>query len=139
MSRYYITKSIEKNIVLSGLSAGSICWFTFGNSDSRKFIGNKNHLIKVSGLWFINALHCPHYDTEPHRQEDLKRMMKNCPLVAIALENNCAIQIKNENYRIITSNSNAKAYKIYWKDWEYCKKEIYKSNVFVPLGNLLKK
>jgi hypothetical protein len=40
---------------------------------------------------------------EPERQEDVKRMMKKSPLVAIAIENDCAIQIKNDTYKIITS------------------------------------
>ena len=134
-----LEKALKKNIVLCGLSAGSICWFKYGNSDSRKFTSNNNQLIKVSGLGFIEALHCPHYDVEPHRQEDLKRMMKNNPLVAIAIENDCAIQIENENYKIITSNPKAKAYKIYWKNREYFKKEIEKNNKFLPMEGLLRK
>jgi len=134
-----LEKALKKNIVLCGLSAGSICWFKYGNSDSRKFTSNNNQLIKVSGLGFIEALHCPHYDVEPHRQEDLKRMMKNNPLVAIAIENDCAIQIENENYKIITSNPKAKAYKIYWKNGEYFKKEIEKNNKFLPMEGLLRK
>ncbi len=134
-----LEKALKKNIVLCGLSAGSICWFKYGNSDSRKFTSNSKQLIKVTGLGFIEALHCPHYDAEPHRQEDLKRIMKNSPLVAIAIEDNCAIQIENEKYKIITSNPKAKAYKIYWKKGEYFKKEIEKNNKFLPLENLLRK
>ncbi|MFC1953334.1 Type 1 glutamine amidotransferase-like domain-containing protein [Chloroflexota bacterium] len=30
-------EAYERNIVLSGLSAGAICWFRYGSSDSRKF------------------------------------------------------------------------------------------------------
>ena len=134
-----LEKALKKNIVLCGLSAGSICWFKNGNSDSRKFSSNSNQLIKVTGLGFIEALHCPHYDAEQHRQEDLKRMMKKSPLIAIAIEDNCAFQIENQNYKIITSNPKAKAYKIYWKNGEYFKKEIEKNNKFLPLEDLLRK
>ena len=134
-----LQKALEKNIVLCGLSAGSICWFKYGNSDSRKFTGNSSQLIKVTGLGFIEALHCPHYDAEAYRQEDLKRMMKSSPLIAIALENNCAIQIEDASYRIITSNPKAKAYKIYWKNGVYFKEEIERDNTFLPLQNLLEK
>ena len=31
-----LREAYEKEIVLSGLSAGAICWFKYGNSDSRK-------------------------------------------------------------------------------------------------------
>ena len=128
-----LQKALEKDTILCGLSAGSICWFKYGSSDSRKFTSNSNQLIKVTGLGFIEAIHCPHYDSEPHREENLKRIMKNSPLIAIAIEDNCAIQIEDEAYRIITSNSKAKAYKAYWKNGEYFKKEIEKNNKFLPL------
>lgn len=135
----FLQKAIKQNIVLCGISAWSICWFKYGNSDSRKYTSNSNQLIKVSWLWFIEALHCPHYDSEPHRQDDLKRMMKNTPLVAIAIEDNCAIQIENDKYKIISSKPNAKAYKIYWKNKNFFKIEIEKNDKFIQLWNLLKK
>ncbi len=134
-----LKKALKKDIVLSGLSAGSICRFAHGNSDSRKFSSNSTQLIKVTGLSFIHALHCPHYDIEIHRQKDLKRMMKKSPLIAIAIENNCAIQIENDKYKIIKSNKDAKAYKIYWKKGTYIKEEITQHNNFLPLHELLKK
>jgi len=134
-----LEKALRKNRVLSGMSAGSICWFDYGNSDSRKFTSKSTQLIKVSGLKFIKALHCPHYDVEPHRQEDLKRMMKTSPLVAIAIENNCAIQIENKQYRIIASKKNAKAYKIYRKNQHYFKEEIKQYKEFLPLDKLIAK
>jgi len=65
--------------------------------------------------------------------------MKKSPLIAIAIEDNCAFQIENQNYKIITSNPKAKAYKIYWKNGEYFKKEIEKNNKFLPLEDLLRK
>jgi len=35
---FLLKKAYQKGIVCSGLSAGAICWFRFGSSDSRKFI-----------------------------------------------------------------------------------------------------
>lgn len=131
-----LKKAIQKDIVLSWLSAWAICWFKYWNSDSRKFTSNSSQLIKVSWLNFIKALCCPHYDTELHRQEDLKRMMKKSSLVAVALENNCAIEILDNKFRIIKSQENAKAYKIYWKKWEYFKQEILQKEDFLPIEYL---
>jgi len=50
-----LVKAWDKGIVLSGLSAGSICWFRAGTSDSRRFNNPDADLIKVSGLGFIPA------------------------------------------------------------------------------------
>lgn len=135
-----LKKAHKKGIVLSGLSAGSICWFNYGNSDSRIFTSGSKKLIKVTGLGLINALHCPHYDVEKHRQKDLKRMMKNTfKIVAIALENCTALEVIDDQYRILKSKPEAKAYKIYWKNNKYHKEEIISKKEFSDLSELLSK
>lgn len=78
-------QAYQSGKVMCGVSAGSICWFKFGNSDSRKFKNPQADYIKVLGLGFIDALHCPHYDSESDRQESLKNMMKKVSKIAIAL------------------------------------------------------
>lgn len=132
-------EALKKDIVLCGISAGSICWFDHGNSDSRKFTSDSKKLIKVRGLGFIDALHCPHYDREPFRKKDLKRMMRRTPGVAIALEDGCALQIHDDTYRIITSKKNAGAYKIYWNNGKYYHNKIVAGHLYGPLAVLLQK
>lgn len=134
-----LKEALDRDIVLAGLSAGSICWFMGGNSDSRKFSSGSNQLIKVTGLGFIDALHCPHYDTEPFRQEDLKRMMKSTSKVAIALDNCIALEVIGDTYRIIQSKPSAKARKAYWKRGEYIVQEIEPSDRFKDIRELTKK
>ena len=134
-----LNKAYKKGIILSGLSAGAICWFKYGNSDSRRFTSGSKKLIKVRGLGFINALNCPHFNTEKHREADLKRMMKTTSGVAIALDECAALEIVDNWYRIITSKPKAKAYKIYWKSGKYFKEEIEQKKEFNDLGRLLSK
>lgn len=135
-----LRKAYDRGIVLSGLSAGSICWFSYGNSDSRKFTSGSDKLIKVSGLGFINALHCPHYDVESFRQQDLKRMMKSTPkVVAIALDNCTALEVIDGKYRIIRTKPDAKAHKMYWQKGKYVVSEIEVDNDFCDLSLLLSK
>jgi len=130
----------EKGIVLSGVSSGSICWFDWGNSDSQKFEDGSDKLMKVQGLGLIPALHCPHYDVEAHRQDDLKEMMKNVfEIPAIALDNCAAIEIVDDKYRIIKSKLDAKAYKIFWKKDKFYKEEIVSKEEYASLEGLLKK
>lgn len=134
----YLDTARRQGTVLAGLSAGAICWFRFGNSDSRNYSnpGDKS-LIRVQGLDFVNALCCPHYDVERHRQAALKKMMKSTPGVAVALENCAAIEIATDSYRIITSRHRAGAYRVYWSAGRYYKEKL--SRDWQPLAKLLDK
>jgi dipeptidase E len=134
-----LKKAWNKGIVLSGLSAGSICWFRSGISDSRRFKNPNADLIKISGLGFIHATHSPHYDVEKDRRPGLKKIMKKTSGVAIAIDNCCAVEFVDDTYRVIASKPTAKAYKVYWKTGTYYEKEIVKQKEFMPVSNLLAK
>lgn len=71
-----LKKALEKGIILAGGSAGSICWFQNGISDSRPI-----HLSVVDGLNFLPFSHCPHYSQEDRKelyhQMILERKMNN--------------------------------------------------------------
>ena len=135
-----LIEAYEKGKVMCGSSAGGICWFEYGNSDSRKFTSNSNKLIKVSGLGVIKALNCPHYGQQECREQSLKEMMKKVhKIVAIGVDEGVAIEIINDTYRIITSNENHFAYKVYWKNNQYHKEKIACDKQFQNLSKLLKK
>jgi dipeptidase E len=134
-----LAQALDKGIVLSGLSAGSICWFTAGSSDSRRFTSSSNQLINVTGLGFIDAVHCPHYDTEPHRQDDIKTKMMTSAKVAIALDNCAALEVVGDKYRIIKSKSTAKARKLYWGKGTYFVEELQATDSLQNLDSLLAK
>lgn len=132
-----LAQARERGAVLCGVSAGSICWFNHGNSDSRKDNNPDAPYIKVTALGFIDALHCPHYDTESERQESLKQMMRRYAGVALALEDCAALEIVGDTYRLITSQPEARGYKIYWKNGEFYKEEIKQDTRFKSLKDLL--
>lgn len=134
-----LTVAKEKGKVLCGTSAGAICWFRQGNSDSRKFLNPKAKLIKVTGLGFINALACPHYDVEKNRKPELKNMMKNTPGVALAMENCSALQIMGDQFRVLKSKPNAKIYKVYWRNQNYHQEILPADNKWRLLLSLVKK
>jgi len=58
-----LKKAYDRGIVLSGGSAGSLCWFTNGYSDSRP-----KEMTIIEGLGFLNFSHSPHYNSEPTRR-----------------------------------------------------------------------
>ncbi|MGV8171843.1 MAG: Type 1 glutamine amidotransferase-like domain-containing protein [Candidatus Woesearchaeota archaeon] len=135
-----ILEAYEKGKVLSGVSAGALCWFKYGNSDSWKFYDKNRPLIKVSGLGLINALGCPHYSGSSYdRVKSLRIMMKKTSGIAIGLDGNCAIELIDDKYRIISSKNNANAYKVYWKKGKFYNEKITKSKSFQSLRELLTK
>ena len=134
-----ISAAMKRGVVLSGSSAGSIAWFESGNSDSQKSGENPRKLIRVRGLGFVDALLCPHYDTEEHRRPSLKQMTKTANGVAIALDECCAIEVVDGKYRILSSVKGRKAYRVYWKNDEFREEEIAETDGFQPLTPLLTK
>jgi dipeptidase E len=128
-----LKEAYKKDIMLSGLSAGAICWFKYGNSDSLKFSNKNSDTIKVKGLGFIDGLLCPHYDIEKERRSELKKMMKNIKGIALALDNCSAIEIIDDKYRIIYSKNTASGYNVYWKDGHFFEDKIKKSKEFLPI------
>ncbi len=134
-----LRSAMQRDAVLCGSSAGSIAWFSWGNSDSYKTKEDSTRLARVRGLGFIDALICPHYDVEKHRRPSLKAMMKKHQGVAIALDENCAMIVHDDNYRVVASVKGRKAYRVYWKDGRFVEEALKPSKQFRPLGPLLTK
>ena len=127
----------KKGVILSGLSAGAICWFEYGNSDSRKFGSKKStKLVKVRGTGFLPYMACPHYDVEKSRRPSLKRMIQENGGLSIALENCSALEVVDDQYRIITSSKNAHAYKLYRHNGKVVEEELPNDKKFRPLEEL---
>ena len=109
-----LIKAHKKGIVLSGLSAGAICWARFGSSDSRKFSNPKNwKLIKIKGLHLLPLTLSPHHLREPIRTPKLKEIMKTTPGIALGLDDNCALIVEDDSYRLLASKKGARAHKMY--------------------------
>jgi peptidase E len=58
-----LKKAYEKGVIMAGGSAGSLCWFTGGSTDSRP-----KELSLVECLGFLNFSHSPHYLNEKTRR-----------------------------------------------------------------------
>lgn len=130
----------KKGTVLCGISAGSICWFESGHSDSMSFYDPKNwDYINVKGLGLIEGVHCPHYDSHTYnrrRKNDFHKMMKKFGVIGIAIDNNCAITFVDGKYKVINSKKSAGAYTVYKKSGKLISKEIKKSPSYKDLSDL---
>ena len=117
-----LIRAYKSGKVLSGLSAGSICWFISGHSDSEFIEDIENPKpIWVKGLGIIPYLHCPHYD-EPDRV-GFDEFYAGQLTDAIAIENQVAIVWDNYEMKVIKSNPIKNAYKLSWTD-KGVKKEV---------------
>ena len=134
-----LAEAASRGIVLSGLSAGAICWFKYGCSDSRSFSDNVAwDYTRVSGLGFINAVYCPHYHFEK-REDAFSKMIEKRGGIGIACDNNAAIEIVGNRYRVLTSAPNAKAYKLFKRNGRAIVSELPQENEYTPLDDLLKR
>jgi dipeptidase E len=114
----FLRSAYENGTVLSGISAGSICWFDSGHSDSMSFYNpQKWQYINVTGLGFIHGIHCPHYNgvtLGAPRRTHFREMIRKIGGTGIAIENNCAIEfIDGRLHNVIRSRSSSKAYRVY--------------------------
>lgn len=130
-----------KGIVLSGISAGAICWFESGHSDSMSFYNpRKWNYIKVKGLGLIKGIHCPHYNSRTigvPRRKHFRDMIRKTGGIGIAIENNCAIEfIDGRFYRVIASKNHSRAYKVYRSRGKVVAEQIRQENQSAPIERL---
>ena len=87
-----LIKAYKNGIVMSGVSAGAICWFEKGITDS--FAG-KLEIIDCLGI--IKGAACPHFDEEKEREPYVNELIKkNIIKSCICIEGNCALHIKDD-------------------------------------------
>jgi len=134
----------EDGTVLAGISAGSICWFDSGHSDSMSFYNpRKWKYINVRGLGLLKGIHCPHYNSRTRgipRRKHFRDMIRKTGGFGIAIENNCAIEfINGQFYKVISSRSYAHAYRIYKSRRKVTVEKIYEEKQLAPIESLYRR
>ncbi len=125
-----LKKAYEKGVILSGLSAGAICWFRYGASDSRRFMKGEQHnvIMRVRGLNLIPCTISPHHIREKQaREKGLIQIMKRTPGVALALDDNSAILIQDDCFKVLRSKPNVHIRKVFRKNGKI-EKELLKDS-----------
>lgn len=104
-----LMKAWEKGILLAGISAGSICWFEEGLTDS---YGDR--LERLECLGFLKGSNCPHYESEPYRRPRYQMMIASGEMKAgIAADDGVAIHYKDDSiFRIVSSHPGKCAYEV---------------------------
>ena len=116
-----LKNAYNSGIIMSGVSAGAICWFNSGITDSWD---NKLELIPC--LDFIEGTCCPHYDEEPARIPYVKqllneRRLENC----FAIEGGSAFHfIDGSPYKNISFINQKNSYNVFFQNNEIIQKSF---------------
>mgnify|MGYP006056820157 FL=1 len=99
----------RNGIVMSGVSAGAICWFQNGITDSWA-----SELKIMPCLNFMRGTCCPHYDEEPERKPFVKNLLDRKKVKKIyAVDGGVALHIKNEeNFKSVVFRKTKSSYAV---------------------------
>lgn len=99
----------QKGVVLAGVSAGSICWFESGVTDSWP-----GELRELPCLGILKGSHCPHYDGEPGRRPAYQKLVASGRMHdGIAADDGAGMLYENEVLsEVVSSRPNARAYRV---------------------------
>ncbi len=104
--------ALTSGIILTGLSAGSICWFEHGVTDS---FGSA--LQSMACLGFLSGSHCPHYDGEAQRRPSYHQLIKQGMPGGYAADDGVGLHFINGTLRhVISSRPEAKGYRVELED-----------------------
>lgn len=101
-----LKKALERGIILAGGSAGSICWFKNGISDSRPI-----NLSIVKGLNFLPFSHCPHYNQIDRKELFHTKIINGEMKQGYACDDNSGILFRNGKFvESVRANAIAQSY-----------------------------
>jgi peptidase E len=104
----------EAGIVLCGGSAGSLCWFECGTTDSFDL----NALAPLEdGLGLLPGSHCPHYDGEAQRRPLYHRLIADGFPPGYAIDDDAAIHFVGQDVaEVVSARDGATAYRVERRD-----------------------
>ena len=102
-----LREASASGVVLGGVSAGAICWFEQGVTDSWA-----GHLRPLDCMGILSGSCCPHYDGEIERRPAYHALLKSRELNAgYAIEDGVAAHFtKGRLERVVSKKAGSKAY-----------------------------
>ena len=102
-----LKKAYLNGTVMSGVSAGAICWFQNGITDSWA-----SNLKMMPCLNFVKGTCCPHYDEEPERKPAVKKLLLTNKIKNVyAVDGGAALHIKDEKvFKSVIFKKNKSSY-----------------------------
>ena len=104
----FLREAWEAGVVLAGVSAGSICWFEAGVTDSFR-----EELDGLDCLGFLPGSNCPHYDGEETRRPAYHRLVAEGFRPGLAADDFVGLRFEGtELAEVVTSRPDAAAYRV---------------------------
>lgn len=102
-----LRKANENGTILAGISAGAICWFEQGSTDSIP-----GRLSALNCLGYLKGSCTPHYDGEVNRRPSLRQLISDGELMAgYAFDDGAAGHfVDGELKEVVSSRPDAKGY-----------------------------
>jgi dipeptidase E len=96
-------------VVLCGVSAGAMCWFEDGITDSSGSRFGPLH----DGLGFLSGAFCPHYDGEAERRPELHRQLRRGFPPTLAADDGAGLHFAGTRLvEVVSSRPQARAYRV---------------------------
>lgn len=104
-----LRKAWARGVVLGGASAGAICWFEQGVTDSVA-----GPLTALDCLGFLPGSNCPHYDSERLRRPTYQKFVAGGKIIGgVAADDGAALHyVDGKLLRAVASRPRAKAYRV---------------------------
>lgn len=103
-----LRRAWSQGTVLAGISAGMLCWFNGGVTDSFGGLEPLN-----DGLGLIDATACPHYDGEPGRRPAYHRAIASGMQAGYAADDGAALHFCGPHLvEVVSSRPHAGAYRV---------------------------
>ena len=108
-----LNNAYQNGVIMSGVSAGAICWFEKGITDSWK-----DHQALLPCLGFVDGICCPHYDEEPERIPFVKKVLEEGLINdCFAIDGFCALHMIDDIPKFVVSfGDNTDSYNVSCKD-----------------------
>lgn len=117
-----LKKAWQSGVVIAGMSAGAICWFEYGGSDSTYY----GELSPLPDLGLIKGSCTSHYDGESNRRPNLHSLIKSGQLPSgIGIDDGAGVLFEGQQIaEVVASKPFATAYKVELKQGKIIEKSM---------------
>ena len=121
-----LKKAYMEGTIMSGVSAGAICWFEKGITDSWA-----NKLNVMECLSFTKGNCCPHYDEEAERKPSLSNFInENLLSDCYAIDGGCALHLKNDElYKAVSFMDGKNSFSVKKENGEIKEEPLSRINI----------
>ncbi len=122
-----LIEAYKSGKILAGVSAGAICWFQKGVTDSWA-----NELSVMDCMGILNGCCCPHYDGEKNRKPYVAKVLKEKTISScLAIEDGSAVHFKNSKFfSAVSFYKNKNSFEVSFKNGNLIENKLQRIEIF---------